>query len=649
MAFDMNPESFQIFGVASVSPKVEIANPEKNVEYILKELDKEYLKGCEFVVFPELCISGYTCGDLFFQDSLIRRSAEALLTLSHSMKEDSRLVAVGVPLLKEDRLYNCAAILCGGKILGIVPKTFIPNYQEFYEKRWFQSGKDIIGDCIKIGDCNVPFGVDLIFSHRNVKVGVEICEDLWVPVPPSSLLCMKGAEIILNLSATDDNIGKYDYIKSLVASQSGRNRCVYAYSSAGNGESSTDLVFSGINIIAADGQVLTESERFGRRDSYAKAWVDVEKLRNDRRKYSTFFEFVEGETHIRRIESGIEDSQSSTSGIEFKVNPHPFLPSDPEKRKGDFNEIIEIQSWGLARRLEATGCKHLVVGISGGLDSTLALLVAHYTFRKLGYDSKGIVGVTMPAEATSERTHSNASKLMEKLGVTSLEIPVGKAVDQHFRDIEHDPKVFDAVYENSQARERTQILMDLANKYNGMVLGTGDMSELALGWCTYNGDHMSMYNVNAGVPKTLVKYLVGWFAENSEDEELKEVLLDVMDTPISPELIPSSSKDEISQKTEELVGPYELHDFFLFHVLRNGFSPTKIYFLATLAFENKYDSSVIKKWLANFYRRFFTQQFKRSCMPDGPKIGSVCLSPRGDWRMPSDASVSIWMKEVEQL
>lgn len=640
---------FGFVAVASATPKVEIANPEKNAEYILSELRKPRLRDVDLVVLPELALSGYTCGDLFFQETLVNGCLEALETLCDSLKNDNRLIAVGVPLIHQGKLYNCAAVICRGKILGVVPKSHIPNYQEFYEKRWFFSGKEIKNQRITIGNREVPFGTDLIFLHNGVLTGIEICEDLWVPTPPSTTLCENGAEIILNLSATDDNIGKYGYIKNLVASQSSRCRCAYAYASAGDGESSTDLVFSGINLVAYNGEIIAESSRFSTESSQATAIVDIEKIRNERRKYSTFFSTpdVQPSSEFRIVDSG----SHRISGLlpEFSVNPHPFVPSNEKERDENCKEIVRIQSWGLRQRLQSIGCKSVVIGISGGLDSTLSLLVAARTFASMGLPPTGIIAVTMPADATSSRTLDNAVKLMEAIGATILQIPIMKAVNLHFQDIGHDPEKHDAVYENSQARERTQILMDLANKYNGIVLGTGDMSELALGWCTYNGDQISMYNVNAGVPKTLVKYIVKWFADNAESNRLGDVLLDILDTPISPELIPAASDREIAQKTEDIIGPYELHDFFLFHVIRNGFTPAKILFLASKAFEGKYEVAVLKKWLLNFYRRFFSQQFKRSCMPDGPKIGSVCLSPRGDWRMPSDASAALWLKEAERL
>lgn len=635
-----------LIGVASVTPKVDIGNPNKNVENILTEIKGKDIQNTEVVVLPELSLTGYSCADLFFQDKLLEEAQNALVHLCLALKDDTRFIAVGLPLIFESKLFNCAAVISNGEIVGIVPKTFIPNYQEFYEKRWFASGKDIRNKSIVIQNQEIPFGTDIIFEYRGTKIGIEICEDLWVPIPPSSRLCKAGAEILLNLSATDDNIGKYDYIKSLVVSQSARCRCAYVYSSAGRGESSTDLVFSGINLVANDGALVGESSRFDRENSFAAGIIDVEKLSHDRRLYSTFSEGDDQgvEYRIVRIETKAVMGSPINS---LTVNPHPFIPSK-STRNDNCREIVHIQSWGLEQRLLATGCRNLVVGISGGLDSTLALLVAHHSFKRLGFDLKNILGVTMPAAATSARTHSNARKLIEALGVTFKEIPINEAVRIHFQDIGHSSQIHDAVYENSQARERTQILMDLANGVSGMVLGTGDMSELALGWCTYNGDQMSMYNVNGGVPKTLVKYLVKWFASSTEDAALSSVLLDIIDTPISPELIPSDNK-EISQKTEELVGPYELHDFFLFHMLRNGFSPFKIFVLATIAFEDKYSPETIKKWLMTFFRRFFSQQFKRSCMPDSPKIGSVCLSPRGDWRMPSDASAQLWINEAEAI
>lgn len=648
-----NIELLDIFQVAAVTPQVILANPEANAEAIIETLGNERLRKASFVVFPELCITGYTVGDLFFQHELQQRALQALRRIisATAIRGTNCLFAVGLPIQFKGRLYNCAAVVApGGRLLGFVPKSNIPNYQEFYEKRWFSSGNGITGEFVDFFGVAVPFGTDLIFNFRGVKVGVEICEDLWVPEPPSSRLCRQGAELILNLSATDEVLGKYPYLINLITSQSGRCRCAYAYASAGQGESSTDLVFSGNDIIAVDGIIKNATKRFDKAPKMAVGWMDAEKIRGDRAKFSSFFQEAEQLPTVREIKPEYyKTPETLTRTGECRVNPRPFVPSDAKRLDANCQEIMFIQSSGLEQRLRATGCRTLVIGVSGGLDSTLALLVAHLAFIRLGLPLKGIHGVTMPGTATSSRTYRNALMLMKQLGITHHEIPVKEAVELHFRDIDHDPDNHDTTYENSQARERTQILMDLANKLGGMVLGTGDLSELALGWCTYNGDHMSMYNVNAGVPKTLVKHLVNWRAKTASNAALREVLLDVVDTPISPELVPSENGEEISQKTEDLVGPYELHDFFLYHTLRNGFSPKKIFAMASLAFGGVYDKTTIKKWLVVFYRRFFSQQFKRSCMPDGPKVGSVCLSPRGDWRMPSDASAKIWIEEAEKL
>lgn len=537
-------------------------------------------------------------------------------------------------------------IIAESRILGVVPKSHIPNYGEFYEKRWFESGKDINNDEIVFAGAKVPFGTDIIFEYKGAKIGVEICEDLWVPNPPSSRLCMGGADIILNLSASDELIGKHEYLRRLIAQQSARCRCGYVYASAGWGESSTDLVFVGNAIIGEDGYILESEHRFFTVPTLVIKDIDVEKLRSDRIRSSTFFDDADMPTGLR-IKS-VQAQQIPKMPLENEwIDPEPFVPHDEWKLREHCDEIINIQARGLMQRLNVIHCHKAVIGISGGLDSTLALLVTVRAFDLLDLDRKGIIGITMPGVATTTRTHNNAVSLMRSLGVTEMEIPIGKAVVQHFADIGQDPTNYDITFENSQARERTQILMDVSNKENAIVIGTGDMSELALGWCTYNGDHMSMYGVNASVPKTLVRHLVKWFASELETKAA-EILLDVVDTPISPELVPSGT-DEISQKTEDVVGPYELHDFFLYHMLRNSFSPRKIYWLAQRAFRNRYNARTILKWLRNFYRRFFNQQFKRSCMPDGPKVGSVCLSPRGDWRMPSDASSALWMKEIEIL
>lgn len=626
-------------------PNLKIADLEFNKERIIEMVADASAKGVRIFVMPELGVTGYTCADLFEQPLLLRKAEEAVLSIAEATKDLEIAFAVGCPVIAEGCRYNCAVMIGGGKVLGIVPKSHIPNYGEFYEKRWFESGARIKDDYLEFGERTVAFGTDFLFDVYGVKVGIEICEDLWVPVPPSCRLAQAGADIILNLSASDELIGKHDYLLRLISQQSARCRCAYVYSSAGWGESSTDLVFAGNAIIAEDGSILDSERRFFTEPTISMKDVDVEKLRNDRTRFSTYYDGCDSFPEIGIIKSGLE-SESETD-LNPYVDPLPFVPNDEAKLNEHCEEIINIQARGLMQRLNAISCKNAVIGISGGLDSTLALLVTVRAFDLLHLDRKGITGITMPGMATTSRTHNNAVGLMEELGVTSLEIPIGKAVAQHFSDIGQDPEKYDVTYENSQARERTQILMDYANKVNGIVIGTGDMSELALGWCTYNGDHISMYGVNASVPKTLVKYLVKWFSTEF-GEKASKILLDIFDTPISPELVPSG-KDTITQKTEDLVGPYELHDFFMYHLLRNSFAPRKIFWLSQKAFAGKYDDATLLKWLRNFYRRFFNQQFKRSCMPDGPKVGSVCLSPRGDWRMPSDASSALWLSEIAEL
>lgn len=626
-------------------PNLKIADLEFNKERIIEMVADASAKGVRILVMPELGVTGYTCADLFEQPLLLRKAEEAVLSIAEATKDLEIAFAVGCPVIAEGRRYNCAVMIGGGKVLGIVPKSHIPNYGEFYEKRWFESGARIKDDYLEFGERTVAFGTDFLFDVYGVKVGIEICEDLWVPVPPSCRLAQAGADIILNLSGSDELIGKHDYLLRLISQQSARCRCAYVYSSAGWGESSTDLVFAGNAIIAEDGSILDSERRFFTEPTISMKDVDVEKLRNDRTRFSTYYDGCDSFPEIGIIKSGLE-SESETD-LNPYVDPLPFVPNDEAKLNEHCEEIINIQARGLMQRLNAISCKNAVIGISGGLDSTLALLVTVRAFDLLHLDRKGITGITMPGMATTSRTHNNAVGLMEELGVTSLEIPIGKAVAQHFSDIGQDPDKYDVTYENSQARERTQILMDYANKVNGIVIGTGDMSELALGWCTYNGDHISMYGVNASVPKTLVKYLVKWFSTEF-GEKASKILLDIFDTPISPELVPSG-KDTITQKTEDLVGPYELHDFFMYHLLRNSFAPRKIFWLSQKAFAGKYDDATLLKWLRNFYRRFFNQQFKRSCMPDGPKVGSVCLSPRGDWRMPSDASSALWLSEIAEL
>lgn len=671
------------FRVCAASPRVKVADVDFNTQEIIRLMEKAEKDEVDLLVTPELSLTGYTCGDLFFQRLLLEKVKESLEVICHVSNGKSLTTIVGTPLEINGRRYNCAVVIAFGSICGIVPKSHIPNYGEFYEKRWFESGlgiKDTEADVRVYVDESildkfqfdrnngieeyefsgnrwhekVRFGQNLLFDRNGVKIGIEICEDLWGPIPPSCHQAQAGAEILVNLSASDDLIGKYDYLLRLISQQSARCRAAYVYASSGWGESSTDLVFTGKTIIGEDGFVIDGDDRFSTEPKYLVKDIDVEKLRSDRAKYSTFFDGTSLENGYKVVNVpddfyNFTPDMSPEKNVPCRINldPHPFVPHDEGKLKEHCEEIVNIQARGLMQRLNAISCKTAVIGISGGLDSTLALLVTVMAFDMLGLDRKGIIGITMPGMATTSRTHSNAVGLMEELGVTSVEIPIGKSVAQHFSDIGQDPDRYDITYENSQARERTQILMDYSNKMNGIVIGTGDMSELALGWCTYNGDHMSMYGVNASVPKTLVKHLVSWFATEFGGP-VSGILHDIVDTPISPELVPSGG-DEIGQKTEDLVGPYELHDFYLYHLLRNSFTPSKIYWLACQAFEGVYDSETILKWLKNFYRRFFSQQFKRSCMPDGPKVGSVCLSPRGDWRMPSDASSRLWLEEVERI
>lgn len=661
--------------VAAVSPEVRVGDIDYNLAQIKELVQQAENQNVRIAVFPELSITGYTCGDLFYQDNLQNKVEMALRELASFSTDLNVAFAIGAPLKSSNRLFNCAVVIQHGVILGAVPKTYIPNYNEFYEKRWFKSGTLIEG--IELSDNDLTaISRNILFDIDGAKVGIEICEDLWVPNPPSGIMSAMGADIILNLSATNELAGKHQYLVGLIAQQSARCRCGYVYASAGMGESSTDIVFSGNCIIAENGSILAESDRFTLASKMEIRDIDVEMLRNDRQKFSTFTDLPTagelsqfGNPHglcLHRhplvvgkagnclifksnVYPGISTKVKSDDKILRSVSAHPFTDGDSERFHERCEEISSIQAWGLVQRLRAINCRNAVIGISGGLDSTLALLVTVKAFDILGYDRKGITAITMPGFGTTTRTHSNATELMDLLGVTLLEIPIGDAVTLHFKAIGQDPDKHDATYENSQARERTQILMDMANKTGGIVIGTGDLSELALGWCTYNGDQMSMYGVNASVPKTLVKYLVEGYADATDNPKIRRVLQDIIDTPISPELLPTATDDTIEQKTEDLVGPYELHDFFLHGMLRNSFSPTKIYRLACHAFEGKYSKEIIKHWLKIFYRRFFSQQFKRSCMPDGMKVGSVCLSPRGDWRMPSDVSSRLWLDEVDNI
>ena len=633
---------------AAVTPKVQVADPEGNAREIIRLAKEAAGNGAKIIVFPELCITGYTCGDLFLQELLLESAKEALLQIIRETRELDALIFAGLPWEKEGKLYNVAAVFQGGKLLGLVPKTCIPNYGEFYELRHFARGNqeaDAVWTDSGDGERDyIPFGTRLLFTCEEMPglaVAAEICEDVWVPDPPSIHHALAGATVIVNCSASDETTGKDAYREALISGQSARLVCGYIYANAGEGESSQDLVFGGHNLIAENGKILSRSARFKNETIYAD--LDIARIVGERRRMTTFF----SRTDAVYTEIGFHLNKEETKLSRF-IDPAPFVPDDSQDRQKRCEEIFAIQYMGLKKRLEHTRSRTAVVGISGGLDSTLALLVAVRAFDSLGLPRKGILGVTMPCFGTTDRTYRNACELVRKLGGTLREVDIREAVTTHFRDIGHDPEVHDVTYENSQARERTQVLMDLANQSGGLVIGTGDMSELALGWATYNGDHMSMYGVNAGVPKTLVRHLVRYYADTCGDPELAATLLDVLDTPVSPELLPPKD-GVIAQKTEDLVGPYELHDFFLYYVLRFGFTTSKIYRLARLAFAGVYGDDTILKWLKTFYRRFFTQQFKRSCLPDGPKVGSVAVSPRGDLRMPSDASAAIWLKELETL
>ncbi len=639
--------------VAAAVPAVKVADCEYNTLQIENIIAQAEGKGVEIIVFPELCITGYSCQDLFRQSLLLEQVEASMLMLLDFTRNLDIISIVGLPVVVGDMLLNCAAVIQKGDLLGLIPKTYLPNYSEFYEKRWFASSQDLQPTEIRFAGNKilVTSQPTLFKTCDGVLFGIEICEDVWAPAPPSNRLALAGADMTFNLSASDELIGKHKYLKSLLSQQSARTISGYIYSGCGFGESSQDVVYTGNAFIYENGQLLAEGERFSFKPQVIISQIDIEKLRSERRNNSTYVNAQ------REHDARIVNAHTTVAQRDFElirdVDPHPFIPGQ-EDMGTSCNEIFSIQVAGLAKRLVHINCKTVVLGISGGLDSTLALLVCVKTFDKLGWSRKGIVGVTMPGFGTTDRTHNNAVTLMESLGVTIREVSISAAVEQHFKDIGHDMSVHDVTYENSQARERTQILMDLGNQLGGLVIGTGDLSELALGWATYNGDHMSMYGVNAGIPKTLIRHLVQYVAE-SVDDTSRETLLDIIDTPVSPELIPADEDGNIRQKTEELVGPYELHDFFLYYVLRFGFRPLKIFMLASKAFNGNnngttfYDDATIKKWLTIFLRRFFSQQFKRSCLPDGPKVGSVSLSPRGDWRMPSDASSTLWLKECEQI
>ncbi|MBQ6813993.1 MAG: NAD(+) synthase [Lachnospiraceae bacterium] len=660
-------ETYERFGfvkVAAITPDLVVADCDYNKDKIKQGIDEALAQKVRIAVFPELCITGYTCGDLFWQSTLLNSAKDALVDIADYTEGKDILVFVGLPLVVGGKLYNVAAALFDGDICGIIPKTNLPNYAEFYEARNFEPGQAMV-DFVTLynaegyDDVYIPFGANQLFecylpgSNVPFKVAAEICEDLWVPQPPSVSHALAGANIIVNLSASDEATGKIQYRRELVKSQSARLVCGYVYASAGEGESTTDLVFSGHNMIGENGRLVAESERF--KNQMTVGYIDVDKLSAERRKMTSFAgELASGEDYEETQiffgdgETSEDIDYSDIKRFDMNIDNAPFVPSEEADREARCEEILMIQAAGLKKRLVHTRAKSAVVGISGGLDSTLALLVTAKAFDMVGLDRKNIIAVTMPGFGTTDRTYTNAVELIKIMGATFKEISIKDAVLGHFKDIGHDVNNRDVTYENSQARQRTLILMDLANEYNGMVIGTGDLSELALGWATYNGDHMSMYGVNGSVPKTLVRHLVRFYADTCNDDVLKNILYDVLDTPVSPELLPPE-EGQISQKTEDLVGPYELHDFYMYQILRFGFEPKKVYFMALKAFDGIYDKNTILKWLKVFYRRFFTQQFKRSCLPDGPKVGSVAVSPRGDLKMPSDASAQIWLKELEEI
>ena len=640
-------DNFGFLKVAAAVPHVRIADCDYNTGRMEALAEEAARRGVEIVAFPELSVTAYTCGDLVLQPTLLDAADEALERLVRATRKLPLTLIAGAPLRHGSTLYNCAVVFTQGKVLGVVPKTYIPNYGEFYENRWFASGAGISDEHIVVAGHEADFGADLTFEVNGAEFGIEICEDLWTAVPPSSQLALNGAKVIFNLSASPEAAGKHAYLRQLVAQQSARTIAAYVYCSAGFGESTTDLVFAGNGIVAENGTILREAERFSPEEQLVVADVDIERLEFERRR-NTSFRMNEAATENTVIEMEIPEGLRGVV-LDRDIDPMPFVPKDETHRNERCEEIFRIQSHGLAQRMVHTRAEKAVIGISGGLDSTLALLVTVRTFDFLKMDRAGIIGITMPGFGTTDRTYNNALELMRGLGVTIREIPIRDACTQHFQDIGLDPTNRSAAYENAQARERTQILMDVANMEGGLVIGTGDLSELALGWATYNGDQMSMYGVNASVPKTLVRHLVKWAADTEKDAATRATLLDIIDTPVSPELLPADCDGKIAQKTEDLVGPYELHDFYLYNFLRAGYGPAKILLLAEQAFEGSYDRAAILKWLTVFFRRFFSQQFKRSAMPDGPKAGSVSLSPRGDWRMPSDASAAAWLRELENL
>ena len=643
--------------IACAVPPVKVADVIVNTQDICDKIAEAENAGCDVVVFPELALTGYTCADLFFQSALLNAAVDSLSQICEYTKRfPSLTVAVGTPLVISGQMYNCGVVICDGIVRGIVPKTYLPNYKEFYERRWFSSSYDLMQEFVHTsdlgleGEYDIPIGRNLLFKIGDgTLVGVEICEDLWSPMPPSTMLALNGAEVILNLSASNETVGKRIYRRDLVKHQSSMCNCIYAFCSAGYTESTQDLVFSGHSLIAENGNLLFENKQELQTDYLLVQDADLGKIRAERRKNKSVRDAT---TFYGKVEPAcVVDCRSNalrSDGTLYNLNKLSFVPADRQTRMERCSSIFNIQVTGLAQRLKAIGA-NAVVGISGGLDSTLALLVAVEAMRRLGRPMTDVYGITMPCFGTSDRTYRNAWELMKVLGISTKEISIKDAVNTHFRDIGHDPGVFDTTYENAQARERTQVLMDFAGEVGGIVVGTGDLSELALGWCTYNGDHMSMYSVNASVPKTLIRWIIANIAEDPRFAAARDVLMDILDTPISPELLPPDETGKISQQTEDLVGPYALHDFFLYNMLRFDFTPKKIYTMACRAFQDDFDADTIKKWLKVFYRRFFTQQFKRSCMPDGVKIGNISVSPRGDWKMPSDAVARVWLDEVDKL
>ncbi|HIP17934.1 MAG TPA: NAD(+) synthase [Sulfurovum sp.] len=630
---------FGYYRVAAAVNKTTVANPKKNAEEILTLIHNACDKEVSVIVFPELTLTGYTASDLFLNQTLLASQNESLYDILNNIKEINTIVIVGIAVLEADRLYNCAAVLQSGKILGVVPKSYLPNNKEFYEKRQFVSGRDIVRTTVEFLDEEVPFGVDLLFTDKaDLTFGVEICEDLWAVTPPSNHMTSNGANLLFNLSASNELIGKHEYREELVRTQSARCMAAYVYASAGVGESTTDTVYGGHAIISEYGSTVAQNERFTLENSLITADIDLERLRWLRINESSYSDGRRKKTRTIQV-----SALPKISYIQREISPHPFVPSQYADKQQRCNEIVHIQAHGLIKRMTHAHIKKAVIGISGGLDSTLALLSTHKAFEIMGWDSRNIIAVTMPGFGTTSRTKSNAVKLCEALGVTLKTVDITDISLKEFEAIEHDKNEHSVTYENVQARARTSILMNMANKEGGLVIGTGDLSEIALGWSTYNGDHMSMYALNSGIPKTLIKYVIEYFKSNAS---ISDIIDDILDTPISPELLPHK-EDEIVQETEEIVGPYELHDFFLYHFIKYGAKPSKILHLASIAFDTKYDEDTIKQWLRLFLRRFFTQQFKRSCMPDGPKVGTISLSPRADWKMPSDADVEVWLKALD--